>query len=135
VAGYNVYYGGASGVYTNEICAGNSTNATISDLVPGNTYYFVATTYNTMGMESPFSAEVSFTVINTAILSAKMVKSNGVPSSVTVTAAGDVPSCWTLQSSPDLKIWTTVAQGTNAPVNASVPVGGLPMQFFRLLSQ
>jgi len=33
VAGYNVYYGGASGAYTNEICAGNATNATISGLV------------------------------------------------------------------------------------------------------
>jgi hypothetical protein len=27
VAGYNIYYGGASGTYTNEICAGNATNA------------------------------------------------------------------------------------------------------------
>jgi hypothetical protein len=59
VAGYNVYYGGASGTYTNEICAGNATNATISGLIQGATYYFAATTYAASGMESPFSSEVS----------------------------------------------------------------------------
>ncbi len=59
VAGYNVYYGGASGAYTNEICAGNATNATISGLAEGTTYYFAATTYTASGMESSFSSEVS----------------------------------------------------------------------------
>ena len=33
IAGYNIYYGRASGAYTNKICAGNATNATISSLV------------------------------------------------------------------------------------------------------
>jgi hypothetical protein len=62
VAGYNVYYGGASGAYTNEISVGNATNATISGLVQGTTYYFAATTYAASGMESPFSSEVSYLV-------------------------------------------------------------------------
>ena len=59
VAGYNVYYGGASGSYTNEISVGNATNATISGLVQGVTYYFVATTYTATDVESPYSSEVS----------------------------------------------------------------------------
>ena len=59
VAGYNVYYGGACGTYTNKICAGNATNATITGLVQGATYYFAATTYAAGGTESPFSSEVS----------------------------------------------------------------------------
>jgi len=62
VAGYNVYYGGASGAYTNKICAGNATNAAISSLVQGTTYYFAATTYAASGSESPFSSEVSYLV-------------------------------------------------------------------------
>jgi hypothetical protein len=62
VAGYNVYYGGASGAYTNKICAGDATNATISGLVEGTTYYFAATTYASSSMESPFSSEVSYLV-------------------------------------------------------------------------
>jgi hypothetical protein len=62
VAGYNVYYGAASGTYPNEICAGNGTNATIPGLIPGTTYYFAATTYAASGVESPFSSEVSYMV-------------------------------------------------------------------------
>ena len=59
VAGYNIYYGGKSGTYTNHVNAGNATNATISGLVQGITYYFAATTYAASGMESPLSGEVS----------------------------------------------------------------------------
>ncbi|MGA2787467.1 MAG: Ig-like domain-containing protein [Verrucomicrobiota bacterium] len=62
VAGYNVYYGGTSGTYTNEICAVNTTNVTVSGLAQGTTYYFAATTYSASGMESPFSGEVSYLV-------------------------------------------------------------------------
>ena len=62
VAGYNVYYGGASGAYTNEISVGNATNATITGLVQGTVYYFAATTYAASGMESPFSSEISYTI-------------------------------------------------------------------------
>ncbi|MGO9587030.1 MAG: Ig-like domain-containing protein, partial [Limisphaerales bacterium] len=60
--GYNVYYGGASGAYTNEICAGNATNVTVSGLVQGTTYYFAATTFSASGLESPFSSEASYLV-------------------------------------------------------------------------
>jgi hypothetical protein len=135
VAGYNVYYGGASGAYTNKICAGTATNAAIPGLILGCTYYFAVTSYTALGLESPFSSEVALTVGSTSILSVTTVKSNSVLTSVTVSATGGVPSSWALQSSRDLKTWTTIAQGTNAPVNVPVSVGSLPMQFFRLLSQ
>jgi len=62
VVGYNVYYGGASGSYTNEISIGSATNAIISGLTEGATYYFAATTYTTADVESPFSSEVSYLV-------------------------------------------------------------------------
>ncbi|MGH7951699.1 MAG: hypothetical protein ACREFE_07240 [Limisphaerales bacterium] len=62
VAGYNVYYGGASGNYTNVISVGNVTNAAISGLVEGATYYFAATAVDTNGVESVFSAELSYTM-------------------------------------------------------------------------
>ena len=62
VTGYNVYYGGACGAYTNEISAGNATNATISGLSQGTTYYFAVTTHTASGVESPFSSEVSYLV-------------------------------------------------------------------------
>jgi len=135
VAGYNVYYGVASGVYTNKICTGTLTNTTISNLIVGRTYYFVATSYTALGLESPFSSEVAVTVANAAILAVETIKTNGIPVTVTVTANSGLPSHWTLQSSRDLKTWTTVTQGTNTPVNVPVAIGSLPMQFFRLLNQ
>lgn len=60
--GYNLYYGGASGVYTNTIHAANTTNIMISGLVDGATYYFAATAYDSSGVESPFSNEATYTV-------------------------------------------------------------------------
>src|SRR5208283_3769917 len=62
VVGYNIYYGGASGDYTNTLPAGNATNLTVSGLVAGDTYYFAATSYNSSGIQSPFSSEVSYSV-------------------------------------------------------------------------
>src|SRR5882672_373213 len=43
VAGYNVYYGVASGIYTSKVFAGNTNSVTLSNLVAGTTYYFVVT--------------------------------------------------------------------------------------------
>jgi hypothetical protein len=62
IAGYNIYYGGASGTYTNEISVGKATSVTISGLVQGNTYYFAATTYTASGLGSPFSSELVYLV-------------------------------------------------------------------------
>ena len=64
VVGYNIYYGSVTGVYTNEVNCGNATNFTISGLVSGVTYHFVATTYSSGGLESPFSSECVYTVPN-----------------------------------------------------------------------
>jgi hypothetical protein len=70
VTGYNVYYGGACGAYSNKICVGNATNAIVSSLVEGATYYFAATTYTSLGLESSFSSEISYTVpVTTAVAS------------------------------------------------------------------
>jgi hypothetical protein len=53
VIGYNIYYGVVSQTYTNKISVGNVTNAIVSNLVEGTTYFFVVTAYNTVGLESP----------------------------------------------------------------------------------
>jgi len=62
VAGYNIYYGTASHVYTNRVSVGNVVSATTAGLVEGATYYFAATTYNAQNQESTFSQEISYTV-------------------------------------------------------------------------
>jgi hypothetical protein len=143
VAGYNVYYGGASGVYTNEICAGNATNTTIPGLACGTTYYFAATTYTSSGRESPFSSEVSclvpldvptMTHSNTyvAVVGTNLFqfRTNTLPSGTKIVKPLPTtytnlvftgfwiyypPSgVWTLQSSSNLLTWSDYATGTNA---------------------
>jgi hypothetical protein len=56
--GFKIYYGPSTRVYTNSLAVGNVTNATITGLVEGATYYFAATTSGTGNRESAFSPEV-----------------------------------------------------------------------------
>ena len=64
VAGYKIYYGLACGVYCNTISVAGSTatNATVTGLVEGTTYYFAATAVDALGIESQFSNETSYSV-------------------------------------------------------------------------
>ena len=62
LAGYRLHYGTASRNYTQIIDVGNVTQYAITNLFPGQTYYFAATAYNTAGSESGYSAEVSHTI-------------------------------------------------------------------------
>ena len=66
VAGYKIYYGTACGCYSNVVAVGNTTNATVSGLIPGRKYYFAATTVDGAGNESGFSNEASYAVPVTA---------------------------------------------------------------------
>jgi len=66
VVGYKVYYGPASGSYTNSATVGNVTNATLTGLVNGATYFFAATAFNAQGDESVFSNEATYTVPGTS---------------------------------------------------------------------
>lgn len=58
VVGYRIYYGPASGSYTNFTTVGATTEATITGLIEGAVYYFAATAFNDNGDESVFSNEV-----------------------------------------------------------------------------
>jgi hypothetical protein len=60
LAGYKIYYGTTSGTYGAPLNAGNATTFTVTGLGPG-TYYFALTAYDTSGIESGFSNEVSKT--------------------------------------------------------------------------
>jgi len=69
VVSYKVYCGLASGVYTNAISVGVTTNATITNLTAGVTYYFVATAVDASGNESPFSNEAVYSVPANSVVS------------------------------------------------------------------
>lgn len=59
VAGYKVYMGTASGVYSLPTDVGNVLTYQVNNLQVNTTYYFAVTDYNTSGVESGFSNEVS----------------------------------------------------------------------------
>ena len=63
LSGYKIYYGRASGSYTNEILIDNASVTTylVENLTP-DTYFFAATAFNSAGVESGFSGEAVKTV-------------------------------------------------------------------------
>jgi hypothetical protein len=61
VEGYRVYYGKASGFYTNVVDVGNRTDCVIPGLEAGTTYFFACTAYSATGDESNFSGEIVYT--------------------------------------------------------------------------
>jgi hypothetical protein len=78
---------------------------------------------------------VSYNIPNLASLAIQMFQLHGFPASVTITATGATPAEWALESSPDLKTWTTVTEGTNTQVNVSLVITGTPALFFRLRNE
>jgi hypothetical protein len=62
VVGYRLYVGSTSGAYSTVLDVGNATTATVPGLTVGATYYFAATAYDALGMESPYSSEISCVV-------------------------------------------------------------------------
>jgi hypothetical protein len=97
IAGYRVYQGTNSRAYAAAIDAGTNTQAGLTGLVDGVTYFFAVTAYNSAGLESDFSTEISYTpngFTNQAVLtfaaasgaiSAPFVVSNGVVYQTTLT--------------------------------------------------
>lgn len=58
-SGYVVYWGNKPGVYVSSLDVGNQTTRTLTGLVDGSPYYFVVRAYNSSGMLSGPSVEVS----------------------------------------------------------------------------
>jgi hypothetical protein len=60
LAGYRIYYGTLSGVYSDTLDVGVNTSYTIADLDSSQIYYFAVTAYDFSGNESSFSTEVNY---------------------------------------------------------------------------
>src|SRR6185437_9011938 len=131
VIGYNVYYGGASRVYTNMLVAGN-TNATVSGLVAGKTYFFAVTAFDAFGDESDFS-DVSIFLVP-GFLTVMPGAKPGDPTRIEFPVAQN--HWYELQASSDLISWTTIWQVTgvvNTWVQFDAPVSGSGSQFYRVV--
>lgn len=91
VSGYRVYYGAATLVYTNMLDVGNTNFLTVSNLTTGIPYYFAATDYDTNGLESQYSAEISF------------IKPSPVSQGITLVFSVPQSGQYVIQASADLK--------------------------------
>jgi hypothetical protein len=63
LAGYKIHYGTASQDYTQVVAVNNPTlNRYVLDSLPTGTWYFAITAYNSAGVESNLSGEISATL-------------------------------------------------------------------------
>jgi Fibronectin type III domain len=123
VVGYNVYDGGASQRYTNIISVANATNATISGLVGGTTYYVAVTALDAGGLESPFPNEITCSTVpsNTAptiscITNQTTMENTSTPPIAFTVGDADTPAA-------NLVVSAESSDGVLVPVN-NVVLGG-----------
>jgi hypothetical protein len=135
VVGYDVYYGVVSRTYTNVITAGATNSVTIPNLVPGTTYFFAVTIYNTAGLEAPFSPETSYTVPIPNLPPRILQINRSNPGNITV--SGEIGVSYQLQYATNLApslIWYSLTSftQTNSEQTLTTDVRG-PCAFFRLV--
>ncbi|HLH54281.1 MAG TPA: fibronectin type III domain-containing protein [Verrucomicrobiae bacterium] len=112
VVGYRLYEGTASQSYTNMVDVGDATTVTIPGLIPGTTYYFAVTAYDSSGLESPFSGEISYTVPTAppSVMQVTFAPNSGHPAIV----SGQLPAGTVLQlwATSDFSSWTSLGAVT-----------------------
>src|SRR3569832_766819 len=117
VAGYKVYYGTASRLYTASVNAGNQTTYTVTGL--GNqTYYFAVTAYDLSGNESTYSDEGSKSFTGTV---------DTLPPLITNIASGSIASVsakvsWSTDepSNSQVQYGLTTAYGSSTPLDTTL---------------
>jgi len=78
IAGYDVYYGTASGVYSSIIDVGTNTTATLINLQLGTNYYFIVTCYDTNGVESTPSDQLALNLPPALFFTGEVQMANNV---------------------------------------------------------
>jgi hypothetical protein len=86
LAGYKVYHGTASRTYGTPIDVGNVTTYTITGLNDGQSFFFAATAYDTLGNESGYSNEVK------KVAAPGVIEINLVGNSVSIVDGDATPS-------------------------------------------
>jgi Fibronectin type III domain len=113
IAGYRVYSGGATRTYTNLLDVGNTTTGTVSGLAAGTTYFFAVTAYDLFGLESAFSAEISYavpTAPSTPVNLKLAFTATGQPALTATTHPG---YAYAVLASTNLSNWSTIGNAVS----------------------
>jgi hypothetical protein len=132
VAGYRLYSGTASHNYSNVMDVSTNTVGTISGLTTGYSYFFAVTAYSSVGVESPYSGEISYTLPTAAHLQMAMSSSHQAFLSGTAPAGYE----FQVQATQDLQNWSSIGSITANPEGSFGFTDPLPAngseRFYRL---
>jgi len=87
IAGYRVFLGGASGNLAQIQDVGLTTTASLSSLAPATTYYCAVQAYDTLGMASALSGEITFTTPSAAVLFNTWASGSGLSGAIAAPTA------------------------------------------------
>jgi hypothetical protein len=147
VAGYHIFYGTQSDVYTNSITSTDPINDPngfiIANLTGNTTYYFAVQAVDTNGVGSPLSNEASATLLvpQPVVLQTQIyTDDNGVPFAMTISGTSSTTANWQMYSSPDLVNWTAIPDAANhfngdpnTDVSYDVYFSDAPRLFYRVV--
>jgi hypothetical protein len=132
VTGYRIYYGSATGSYTNSVAVGNVMAITVPGLTIGVPYYFVVVAFDASGMESLFSNEIIYIVPGGLAQLQLRVAAN---KQAILTLTGQVGHTYEIQATANLTTWSvlgTVTLGAGGSANyTNANAGSFPTRFYR----
>jgi len=132
VVGYKIYYSTVSEQYTNVIVAGNVTSISIPGIVPGNTYYFAATSYNAAGWESAYSPEISYTV---PVANAPLVSIASTSGGINISVNGTATSPYVIMASTNLINWVALSTNTSPFVFTDTDSSNYSQRFYQAIQE
>ncbi|MDY0187597.1 MAG: hypothetical protein RBR16_06715 [Syntrophus sp. (in: bacteria)] len=114
LAGYVVYTGTSSGSYTETLDVGNMNSVDISGLQEGATYYYAAKAYNTSGLYSEYSNEVSYNVpVTTYTLTASGGPNGTISPSGAISVSAGAGQTFTIAPASGYTIASVSVDGVN----------------------
>jgi hypothetical protein len=141
VAGYFVFSGLASGVYTAQLDVGNTNSVLINGLETNVTYYFEVIAYDSTGTQSPPSNEISYST-SAALVAAPATLGirfglQGSSPVLGLSFPGSTGHVYHIEASTNLQDWATV-WSTNCVSNGTLvfyDTAIQPARFYRLQQQ
>lgn len=114
VVSCKLYHGTASGEYSEVVEVGNVTSVTVSNLLPGVTYYFAITAVDATGQESDFSNEASYRqeLPPTPTTAVQLQLARDPDGSVRLQLAGPPSRTYDVEASEDFVAWTVIGTAT-----------------------